>query len=288
MEMLPFIKNCLLIHNYPLIHSMNEEEIADIFKVSNRCFLISWMLKLLDKAYEELLENSENDKELLGNCVYEIGFCTHKEKLSFITGELPVPRQVKIIYNLFKYIEQIKLCPKEEIKPCVTTDELLSLINTDLNLFPMYGEVKTLKPSQITLNLIELEENINDIKRSLLPHDSKNLLDAEILKNLQGFADNLTLNFPKITNALESVSRSKDMEAHSEITLKPDSVELIKKCSENMKIISQFIKDINTIQDFEKQDLSTISGQNRDDSIYEMVKTLHRDVLTVLRYNRCL
>lgn len=102
MDIFPFIKDCLLTYNYPLAHSMNEEEIADIFKSSNRCFLISWMLKLLDSAYEEVLENIENDKEFLGNIVYELGFCTQKEKLPFMTGGLPVTRQVSCNNKIFR------------------------------------------------------------------------------------------------------------------------------------------------------------------------------------------
>lgn len=94
MDMFSFIKDCLLTYNYPLAHSMNEDELADIFKTCNRCFLISWMLKLLDNTYEEVLENFENDKEFLGNIVYELGFCTQKETSAFMSGGLPVTEQV--------------------------------------------------------------------------------------------------------------------------------------------------------------------------------------------------
>ncbi|KAJ8974911.1 hypothetical protein NQ317_009840 [Molorchus minor] len=88
-----FIKESILTCNYPLSHSMTDEELADIFKTSNRCFLISWILKLLDNTYEEILERSENDKEVLGNMVYELGFCAQKDKLPFMTGQLPFEQQ---------------------------------------------------------------------------------------------------------------------------------------------------------------------------------------------------
>lgn len=94
MDTFSFVKNCLLTYNYPLAHSMNEEELADVFQNSNRCFLISWMLKLLDSEYEEVLQNSENDKEFLGNIIYELGFCNRKDRLPFMSGELPVTQQV--------------------------------------------------------------------------------------------------------------------------------------------------------------------------------------------------
>ncbi|XP_018562330.1 uncharacterized protein LOC108904310 [Anoplophora glabripennis] len=291
MDIFSCIKDCLLTYNYPLVHSMNEEEIADIFKISNRCFLITWMLKLIDSAYEEVLVNFENDKEFLGNIVCELGLCSKKVKIPFMEGELPVTQQVKIIYNICTYIIDIKKYKDEEKTPIVSSDDLEALVNTDLNLFPMYGDIKLLNPSERAVKEAVLQKELETVRideqSTETRTEDKCLLENGFNEAIQEFIEKLRMEFPKIKSAMEMVNRNSCLETNNIIELQPDLVETLKESCKNLKLISQFIKDINTIENFEC-DFGLKEQGRKNNSTYNMIKMLHKEVLTVLKYSRYL
>ncbi|KAJ8969548.1 hypothetical protein NQ314_001700 [Rhamnusium bicolor] len=289
MEMFSFIKDCLLTFNYPLAHSMSDEELGDIFKTSNRCFLISWMLKLLDSAYEEALENSDNEKEFLSNFVYELGFCTQKEKLPFMNGDLPVGQQVKILFNMFTFITDIKKNYVEENKDAVTNSEIINLINTNLNLFPMYGDIK-LGSSEKSLKSAEFDKEINEIKAAVLMENDNNsvhLTEHKFNDNIEEFLEKLREELPNIKFVMENICNKKDTKAIEVIKLQSNSADILKNCRVNLKVISQFIKDINTIEEFMRNDFEMKGGRENNDAYYEMVNILYQEVSRSIKYIRC-
>lgn len=88
------IKNYLILFDYPLVKSMDDEQVANIFHQSNKCFLVSWMLKNLDESYKIKLENFENNCEVLGIILHNLGFCTDSEGALFTNGRLNWDKQV--------------------------------------------------------------------------------------------------------------------------------------------------------------------------------------------------
>lgn len=94
MDIISELNNCLLQFEYPLANSMDAEQLADIFNRSNRCFLISWIINLLNTECGNLLQNMENTEEYLGNLLFTMGFCRKKESIPFIRGELALTSQV--------------------------------------------------------------------------------------------------------------------------------------------------------------------------------------------------
>lgn len=88
------MKDYLVLFDYPLVKSMDDDQVANIFHQSNRCFLVSWMLKIVDESYKIKLNNYENNHELLGNILHNLGFCTKKEGLLFTTGKMEMKKQV--------------------------------------------------------------------------------------------------------------------------------------------------------------------------------------------------
>lgn len=218
------------------------------------------------------------------------------------------------------YITDIKNCKDEETALNISNDDLTTLVNTDLNLFPMYGDIKLLKPSERELKEAELEKELNAVRiheqSTETNPDDKRLLENKFNENVQEFIEKLKMEFPKIRAAMEMVNRSSCLETNNVIELQPDLVETLKECCKNLKIISQvrtlsnyidikthrrskksvfhynilfqFIKDINTIENFEKSDFRLKQQGRKTNTTYEMIKMLHREVLTVLKYSRCL
>lgn len=88
------LMNCLLIYEYPLAKSMNQGQLADVFSTSNRCFLISWIIKLINSKCGNRLQNIENSDECLAQLIYKMGLCLKTESLLFMKGDLPLEKQV--------------------------------------------------------------------------------------------------------------------------------------------------------------------------------------------------
>lgn len=82
------LKNCILVFEYPLANSMDDDQIAEIFNRSNRCFLVSWIINLLNKACDDVLQDMETTEEYLANLIHSMGFCLKKESMPFMKGTL--------------------------------------------------------------------------------------------------------------------------------------------------------------------------------------------------------
>ncbi|KAJ8942772.1 hypothetical protein NQ318_002932 [Aromia moschata] len=268
-----FIKECLFTFSYPLAHSMSNDEIGDIFKPSNRCFLIAWMLKLLDSSYEKVLD-LQIDKDVLGNIVCELGFCTQRKKLPFMTGELPVGEQ---FYNRYKKNYS------EEKRNVVTNEDLMVLCNTNLNLFPMYGDINLIKPSDKSTKIADLEKEIEKIKSEIgrQPNNQPASSSSDNFSHtIKEFLVKLRIDFPKVKAVVETLNKDKQVETKDTIKINPNSADILKKCSEYLKMISQFIKDINIIQDF-VEDNAAVDEKEREkiSETYNMIQMIFQEIV---------
>lgn len=91
----PLFKKYLIKFNYPNIKHMSEDELPDIFNASNRLFLLSWMVSLIDAALS-LDPSSAESAEILADFIYEEGYCKKSQKDAFVRGDLVVTEQVAV------------------------------------------------------------------------------------------------------------------------------------------------------------------------------------------------
>lgn len=91
------IKDILLKYHYPSIEMMNQEEFLDIFSSSNRYFLLKWIMKQLEGSLD-LLEgdDSEDNRTILEEYFYGLGFCSEEESPIFIRGMLDPTTEVGV------------------------------------------------------------------------------------------------------------------------------------------------------------------------------------------------
>lgn len=99
MEIISDLKNSLLIFKYPLANTMTDDELAQIFNRSNRCFLVSWIINLLLTACGSIIENMENTEYYLGNLLHEMGLCKKSDSMPFMKGELTPNKQVRTVVS---------------------------------------------------------------------------------------------------------------------------------------------------------------------------------------------
>lgn len=91
-------RDYLIKFDYPNINLLNEDEVANIFHVSNRIFLLSWIVRVIDPAIE-LEINSKETPKILADFVYENGFCSASQKDRFIRGEMNLRDQVLMMFK---------------------------------------------------------------------------------------------------------------------------------------------------------------------------------------------
>lgn len=123
----------------------------------------------------------------------------------------------------------------------LSNDDITALVHTDLNLFPMYGEINLQKQSEKTLKLSELEKEIDDIKadQEAAKTEARIMLDNSFKEDMLEFIEKLKVEFPKMKSAMLTVSKNRRLETSDIIEIKPDLVITLKECCKNMKIISQ-------------------------------------------------
>ncbi|XP_028137456.1 uncharacterized protein LOC114331962 [Diabrotica virgifera virgifera] len=275
-EVLQEIKNNILKYEYPLANTMTDEELADIFKASNRPFLMAWMIKLLG-TYEEAIVTVDNP-QLLGHMMYENGFCTKDQADSFMNGFMSPTGQFEILQKMFIYMNIIKK-PKPELDfKDITLPDIDDLFNKNLNLFPQYGEIKILTQEKNVS--AATENNVKDQESAADPFETSN--NADITKLL---AD-VQLHLPILKKVVKECQ--KDEDANSDILLqRNDEVEkVVKKCSSYLRKINQYLKDVKTIQEFfnnNEECLAKPSDRKHSEAHRQMLRSLHIEVSSILR-----
>ncbi|KAG5876501.1 hypothetical protein JTB14_008438 [Gonioctena quinquepunctata] len=274
------IKECVLLFHYPLSDSMNEEELGDIFHASNRCFLISWMLKLLDDSYKEVVDVEENRKneEVLGNFVHELGFCTKKEHLPFMSGELDVKLQLNILYKMFTFIKCVKEPISQENRLSVSNEDINLLKKKSLNLFPMYGDIKTAKTTETDSVEVEIQDNLTE---SL----TDDIIASEVHEDIRKLTEEVREHLPKLQLAAQNLPDDDKTSSKENIVFNPSSREMLSKCNEYMKNVTQFIQDINTIEEFIEYDPVAEKEENIT-SGSEMLNALFEEIFVTHRYQQ--
>ncbi|XP_030758148.1 uncharacterized protein LOC115883873 [Sitophilus oryzae] len=258
-----YMMSFLRDYNYPLIHSMSDEKITEIFHISNRCFLISWLFKVLDEeSYSSVLEDREQDKNVLGNLICSYGFCMDEEKAGFFNGDLPMAEQVQILYRIFKFIANLKKSPSVD-KENLNLTVIDTLVNTNLNIFPSFGELKPLSEKEKIAKLQEIQLKSKKLQLQLKempmkPKDKITHMSGENENNLEDTLNYLRNNLSQFDRIVKAIDKDKNMATKSNYKVNPDSEQLFSKCNKNLKIIYQYIEDLNTINNFKVNDVQEV------------------------------
>ncbi|CAH1109642.1 unnamed protein product [Psylliodes chrysocephalus] len=263
------IKNCILQYQYPLANSMSDEDLGDIFKPSNRCFLISWMLKLV--GYYDVGQNEKN-VYILGQRLYENGFCTKKERLPFMNGTLNTSEQFKILQRIFAFIKNIKDPVNNTHTEPVSFNELENLFQNNTNLFPMFGEIKILDEHKT--NKLETENQNGIYKENIMRSNNYNVPEM---------AEDIQLDLSNMKNLAESYERPKNI-SDSSIIFDQETLDEFKKCYGNIKLIAQFMKDIHTIEEFTNntEDILGIGHKTNDG----LLKDICEEICIIIRHQK--
>ncbi|XP_056642752.1 uncharacterized protein LOC130449101 [Diorhabda sublineata] len=261
------LKNYILEFQYPLVDSMSDEELADIFKQTNRGFLISWMLKL--GIYDGAV--SAEDTKFLGTILYENGFCTKEEMIPFMLGSLDPSKQLNILQNMFIYIKTIKKQNSDKFSKFVSLDDIETLSKNTLNLFPMYGEIKVFDNEKSSV--IKTENVIEDYKYNISENNTINV--DEIMENI-------SYGLSTMKNVVKNRLKHED----NRIIPSPEADKIFKNCNQYMKQVCQFLKDIKTIQEFNQNNHTLLidDGEISSMTSMSMLNEINEEIRKILRY----
>nr|CAH7719646.1 unnamed protein product [Callosobruchus chinensis] len=211
------LKGYLKNFNYPLVDSMTEEQFLEIFNKSNRCFLVSWLLQLVDEKFKK----GPQTEKALGQKLYQLGFVNEFEKDGFMTGELHPAKQFNILITVFEYIS----IQKSQVVDTTVDIDLKFLTSQDLNLFPSYGNIKLYEEG--SKELLEKKDGVP--RKEDIAIDFNDMSDV-----LKGIRECL----PEVQYKGEKLIEQ-EKETKTELKTDPNDVEVIHKCNSNLKIIKQ-------------------------------------------------
>ncbi|XP_072385055.1 uncharacterized protein [Diabrotica undecimpunctata] len=287
-EVLQEIKNNILKYEYPLANTMTDEELADIFKASNRPFLMAWMIKLLG-IYDEATVTLDNP-QLLGQMIYENGFCTKDQADSFMFGYMAPTGQFEILQKMFIYINIIKK-PKPELDfKDITLLEIDDLFKKNLNLFPQYGEIKILTQEKNVTAATELESvksvpegqqnNVKNQESAVDPFETSNNVDiTKCLADVQ-------LHLPILKKVAKECQKDDDISSDILLQRNDEVEKVVEKCGSDLRRINQYLKDVKTIQDFfnsKEEWLAKPSNRKHSEAHRQMLRGLHIEVSYILK-----
>lgn len=91
-------KQYLINLEYPFMKQKSDIEVKQLFDQEHRVYMLTWILTKLIPSYTSELDNAKKNNKLefvLGNILYENGFCRAAEKEIFIKDKLDNETQVR-------------------------------------------------------------------------------------------------------------------------------------------------------------------------------------------------
>ncbi|XP_063906323.1 uncharacterized protein LOC135124996 [Zophobas morio] len=264
MDQFPFMHECLKEFNYPNIHGMDEEEVADVFSKVNRQFLIGWILKQIDDDYCDIVEIAT--KEELGHLIYCSGFCSTSEKDKFMNGDCEPSEQFAVLYKMFTHLKLVSEVKKFDEPPrTVSLEEIEDVLKFDNNLFPMYGPKRTLTPEERAKKLADYRKEIETLQKSLNSEngvENEFVLDPTLNHQLASVMDKLEKNFPEFTKKnLEVMKNTESVD--TEKSLVSEFEETLKTFSQQIETALEFIKSMNVVMNFKADYMKVEHEQNK-------------------------
>lgn len=272
-----FLRNVLKDLEYPNIHGMDENQIAAIFAVQNRQFLIGWLFKKISEEYEEVLENN-NSVDFLSQLIYEHGFCKIGDHKDFMTGKLPPNKQLEIFHRIFSFINNIlNKNQNYEENNCnkVTLNSIVNLKTEDLNLFPTYGKIKLLSKQEKLKKITEFQKEIEHLeemqKNSSCVYEKKENKHDFTDEELKKLLEDLKLELPNLREMIKK-GNEEMFSDNSKIVCDEKAGNTIEEFCNKMRTVSQYIKGLSEISMFLKGRTVTIEQDLNDEE--KMVKIL--------------
>lgn len=113
----------------------------------------------------------------------------------------------------------------------VTHDDIEKLENMDMNLFPMYGDIKVASPQG--------KKPLKTVPVLLKSNITEKMPMEEINKKIDSSFRKLQDEFPQFIEKIRELEEYKSTQNKEPVNVDPDSLEVLKECDKNLKIISQ-------------------------------------------------
>lgn len=108
----------------------------------------------------------------------------------------------------------------------VSHDDVENLQTLNLNIFPMYGEIKMLPPK------VDSRKNSSDVSNNVEPEIRPDIAYEDLEELFQRVKEEL----PNITSNVKELQKQKNAEKKQTFDLNP---KVLQKCDENLQIITQ-------------------------------------------------
>lgn len=138
--------------------------------------------------------------------------------------------QLQIVQKLFN---SLKIAAQTFPEVEVQNDDIEHLKIMDLNLFPVYGDIKKAD----IIGKYETIENIIQTTSSNLKANTlcSDLMDHDLEKMVMEISD----HFPNLAHKIQTLEQSHTMLTKNTIRIDVDSPRILKKCDDYLKIINQ-------------------------------------------------
>lgn len=113
----------------------------------------------------------------------------------------------------------------------VTNEDIENLKRMDLNLFPMYGDIKMASPKDNDLNNI-LDPANKDVTEQEFSRE-------KFIQDIEAMLKKMKDEFPEITDQIRSIEQFKSSQNIPKINVDTSSTEVLRKCNEHLKILNQ-------------------------------------------------
>lgn len=141
--------------------------------------------------------------------------------------------QLHILQKMFKTLRQCTRAPTLPKSPKSETIDNIERLNAlDLNLFPMYGDIK-IAPVRDSNKSDEIINSKEDNGKNRKANSKISLEDIEEL-----YMD-IKEELPKMQNEFRSLTKLNNNQNREVLNVDSESLDGLKKCTENLKIINQ-------------------------------------------------
>ncbi|CAH0546816.1 unnamed protein product [Brassicogethes aeneus] len=234
------MKECFFTYQYPNIHLLDDDGIADLFSAGNRKFLVKWILNIINENFD--LTSDDNVSNILAGH----GFCSEKKSSEFLEGKLDITSTLQILCKLFIFIKELKNNSTEKNSiddPFVNITN--DLIDLDLNLFPEYGPLRRWSEKEEKIKLEKYETELKEYDLDSLNKKPNSSLSPNLYK--------IESQITTLNDVLNEMAISTNQALNTKLYTKPIDFKFkdeknIQKLDKNMEELLQFTADIDIIQ----------------------------------------
>ncbi|KAF5295573.1 hypothetical protein FQR65_LT10436 [Abscondita terminalis] len=196
---------------YPNIYALKDDEIQELFMPKNWCLLLTWLVNSLNSEVTFEKDSTKGNEtliaEVIADYLYETGFCSSSQKMSFVQRTCSMEVDIQIFDRIFNYLYQIQdevsMDSFESNSQKVSINDLLS---KDVNLIPSSQTLKVFSEEEREHELRKRMEHIKHLKEII--DDNPNVNDKFNIEDYT-FEDSVcNSNIEKFKEHIKNLTRS--------------------------------------------------------------------------------